>query len=246
MNAIATQALVDRRSGKPVVLDLALPRSRPLQGIYQSALPPLKRIKPGSGPQSLRRAHRDSSLPDQPAPPAFQRPAGIVASCDGSFKSVDDVEASGWGFTVSLPGTAPLLDFCGPTVLAESDPCYIGARRHSNNVGELSAMFYALSFIRDHIRTSWSSSSSVSYCIEYDSEYAANIARRLSRARQNIRLALHVRRLVDELGQCLEWRKVESHTGLFLNDRADELAECGASGLFSGLPDVRRWASLAS
>ncbi len=69
-----------------------------------------------------------------------------MVSCDGSF----DGARSGWGFTVAKLFDVDLKDYCGPTVLDTSDRNYIGALQHSNHVGELSALHFALKWIRDN------------------------------------------------------------------------------------------------
>ena len=82
--------------------------------------------------------------------------------------------------------------------------------------------------------------------IEYDSEYAAGVIQRRTRARQNLRLVLRARHIYDQISSFIEWRKVESHTGQFLNERADHLANCGANGMCGGLPDATRGAQGSS
>jgi ribonuclease HI len=124
--------------------------------------------------------------------------------------------------------------------LAPDQPGYIGAQRHTNNVGELSAFYFSLSWVVDFIA---SSPSSPSFIIEYDSEYAAGVAQRHLRGRANLQLVLRLRHLFDQVACQIAFRKVESHTGQFLNERADHLADCGACGLLRNPADVHRWAS---
>ena len=249
VNAIATQALADQRAHKPITLELAHPRSQPLQDIYRMALPPLKRIKPGADlPGHRRGAQQAVHLPLQPTASEFRLPAETILSCDGSFTNGGDeaAECSGWGFTVASPSLTELKDYCGTTILDPHDPGFIGARRHTNNVGELSAMFFALSWAQEYISSSSSSSSPSAIVIEYDSEYAAGVARRRIRGRANCRLVLRLRHIYDQVAGHVIFRKVESHTGVFLNERADQLAGCGASGIVCGLADTHRWACSSS
>ena len=70
--------------------------------------------------------------------------------------------------------------------------------------------------------------------LEYDSAYAAGITRKLLRPKCSLRLALACRAALDEVAAKVTWRKAKSHTGLFLNDRADALAKCGVGGLYVG------------
>ena len=73
----------------------------------------------------------------------------MVVSCDGSATLNGDEPKSGWGFTASLPFYDRLLDFCGPTILTSGDEAFVGATRHSNNVGEITALYFALNFISE-------------------------------------------------------------------------------------------------
>ena len=128
------------------------------------------------------------------------------------------------------------MDFCGPTILDPASPCFVGATLHSNNVGEILALIHALA---------WFSRSKLDCtCIlEYDSEYAALSVQRLYRGKANVRLVLTARNLYDSVAHKIVWRKVESHTGQFLNERADHLAELGANGIFCGRADIEQWSS---
>ena len=105
---------------------------------------------------------------------------------------------------------------------------------------------YGLHWLHDHMGSMLSAGSSVEdlpvAVIEFDSEYAADVIRRLARARSNLRPVLKARHIFDQVAHNLVWRKVESHTHQFLNERADMLANCGASGIASGLAETRRWA----
>ena len=154
-----------------------------------------------------------------------------MLSCDGSFAE----EFSGWGFTVAKFTAPLLLDFCGPTVLDTLSPSFIGAAHHSNNVGELSALYYALKWIAFH------TSAGDQLVLEYDSEYAAQTIQRTYRARSNLSLILNACAAYDLVASRIAWRKIEAHAGLFLNERADQLAKCGARGITRGAADIQRW-----
>ena len=82
--------------------------------------------------------------------------------------------------------------------------------------------------------------------VEYDSAYAAGVAQRHIRARANLQLVLRLRHIFDQVAGRVVFRKVESHTGQFLNERADHLADCGASGILRDPANVYRWASFSS
>lgn len=64
--------------------------------------------------------------------------------------------------------------------------------------------------------------------IEYDSQYAADVIRKIIRPRTNLSISLRARDVMDQVAPLIQWRKVASHTGQFLNERADLLANCGA------------------
>eukprot|EP00969_Alexandrium_andersonii_P333559 14741982-Alexandrium_andersonii.AAC.1 len=79
--------------------------------------------------------------------------------------------------------------------------------------------------------------------LEFDSDFAAKAVRRQFRVKCNLPLVLRARVAHDLVAARVQWVKVESHTGSSLmNERADCLAACGASGLALHESDVRRWA----
>ncbi|CAK0864590.1 unnamed protein product, partial [Prorocentrum cordatum] len=214
-------------------------------------LPPPGLEKPIGEPPSSSCAEYHTTVLFRNVPYVFTRDTFVELLNSQGFQGKFDLvyvpmdfktnrEASGWGLTVAAPGGHALLDYCGPTVTNVSDPCYIGATQHSNNVGELSALFFGLSWLRGHLSTA--ARQPAKAIIEYDSEYAAGVIQRRTRARQNLTLVLRARHIYDQISSSIEWRKVESHTGQFLNERADHLANCGASGMYCGLPDATRWA----
>ena len=79
--------------------------------------------------------------------------------------------------------------------------------------------------------------------LEYDSDYAAKVTQRVFRARSNLSLVLRTRAAYDAVAARVIWRKVEAHTGSFLNERADQLAKCGARGIIRGAAEVLLCAS---
>ena len=145
----------------------------------------------------------------QPSLVQFRPVELLVISCDGSFRGNDD---SGLGFTIASNEWPRLLYFCGPTVLSTDDDTFIGACRHSSNVGEISAMLLALLWGDDHLRStlpaSTSAEGSCSVVIEYDSEHAADVIRRRTRATSNLNLVLRARHVYDRVAHRLVWRKI--------------------------------------
>ena len=157
----------------------------------------------------------------------------LVISCDGSYFA--SLGLSGWGFTVARQGIQRLCDFSGSTVIDPHAADFIGATAHSNNVGELLALIYAMSWLQQY-------GMEFRCVIEYDSEFAAQTVQRIYNTRSHLGLVLKARRLHDALSNQIFWRKVSSHTGQYLNDRADHLAKCGAVGIFVGQRDITAWA----
>ena len=144
----------------------------------------------------------------------------------------------GWGFTVSLPSESVLRDFSGPVDLAPGSQFFVGATHHSNNAAELSSLIFALHWVLER--------SLPSAVIEFDSTFASDAVRRLSRPRTNLVLVLRARTVVDACaaaGINLFWHKVAAHRGFYLNERADQLANCGAAGMIVDADAIRRWAS---
>eukprot|EP00930_Biecheleria_cincta_P047949 TRINITY_DN3334_c0_g1_i5.p1 TRINITY_DN3334_c0_g1~~TRINITY_DN3334_c0_g1_i5.p1 ORF type:complete len:237 (+),score=31.87 TRINITY_DN3334_c0_g1_i5:83-793(+) len=220
-----------------IVVALAALGRLDVRSIYSFALPPLPKFKlrptsvhgdQGSVvlPELLR-----TSIPSSPTSIAWD-PTCVTISCDGSC----DGTSSGWGFTVAKHDCLQLEDYCGPTTLDSSSFLFIGADVHTNNVGELSAIFFALCWVADyHVPGQ-------SYVLEYDSVYAAQVVQRLSRARLNLTLVLRARSAFDSAGNLVDWQKVAAHRGHFLNERADTLAKLGAGGTSLGAAACSRWA----
>ena len=174
-------------------------------------------------------------LPAQPTVVEFTPTEPMVLSCDGSASS----DSSGWGFTVAGSAIPQVYDFCGPTALDHTAGDFICAIMHTNTVGELSALFFALSWIR-------SSHYPGPLVVEYDSEYAAGGIRRLLWTRSNLTLVINARAIYDQVASKVIRRKVKAHIGLFLNKRAGRLANCGANGICCGHADIVRLAGFAA
>ena len=146
---------------------------------------------------------------------------------DGSFTGESDSSdaVSGWGLVVITPDDT-VTDYFGPTILDYTSREWYGARRHSNNVAELCAIYHALQFILARI----SVGSHVH--VVYDSKYAAKCTQRLWRAQTNLRLVESCADLADRVdaSYTLTWSWVRGHTRYQWNERADANAKLGASG----------------
>ena len=132
----------------------------------------------------------------QDGPVSLPTPASLGDYCDyecttiatdGSAKL--DAE-SGWGFTVWAPSTYTVYEFCGPTILDCSVPCFLGARRHTNNVGEVTALLLAFRWVKFYrVRRA---------TIFYDSEYAAGVINRRYRAKTNLSFVLAAPHIIQK------------------------------------------------
>jgi len=79
--------------------------------------------------------------------------------------------ASGWGFAAADPYTAPATLGYGPVILDRTSEFFIGARKNSNNQGELSAMAEALLYLTEHAGDPKSRESATVFIL-YDSKWA--------------------------------------------------------------------------
>ena len=234
VNDSASAAVSDVQHGRLLSLLPGALRKLDKAELFRVALPPLVRRKVRAVPvtDAPVPAARRGQIPAQLPPGSFQSDT-LCLSCDGSAGD----GRSGWGFTVAQPGAAELQDFCGPTILDTCHPSFVGASRHTHNVGELTAMLFALSWIAQH------TGPGDVVILEYDSDFAAGAIQRRLRVKTNLALVLRARAVFDTVTAQIQWRKVESHTGLLLNERADRLADCGAFGIVLGGADVSRWTS---
>ena len=78
----------------------------------------------------------------------------------------------------------------GPVVTTEAHPAFSGARSHSNNTDEMTAMIEALSFIGLHGPVAWDEQSRISY----ESLYAVGLCLGTIQARTHVQLALACQR----------------------------------------------------
>jgi ribonuclease HI len=177
----------------------------------------------------------DDSSP-QPWPTSFPTatsPIGVANSefsiigCDGSCRSVDGLEQAGWGFTVATPFAEYQIDLAGPVVVDATAPSYIGAAKASNNTAELSALYWALTFVRN--------SDLKRVEVRYDSTYAYNMTVGRWTPRSNIRLVLACRQALRRIPAdfVVTFLHVYGHTGDAHNERADHCAKLGST-----LPDA--------
>jgi ribonuclease HI len=115
----------------------------------------------------------------------------------------------------------------GKVITDANHPKYIGAEVGSNNTGELSAIYWALTIIQDNNDTN------DVFTIYGDSMYAGKMASREWRPKENVDLVRKVADLWDSLsraGHNFSWLHVKAHSGHKWNDLADRLASTAASG----------------
>ena len=97
------------------------------------------------------RAERLAAANDEPV---VNLTDGISISTDGSASPETKTAAakSGWGFDLFGLQLVHGRDFYGPCILNPADPLFLGSQKHSNNVGELSAITHALRWALRHLR----------------------------------------------------------------------------------------------
>ena len=162
----------------------------------------------------------------------------------GQAREREDIVA-GWGVgvfdhahpTEESPWCAALY---GPVNITRYDPIWLGARVHTNNTGEVSAIGEACRYLLrvhaglppDHPRVA---------TIYYDSTYAYRAVTYLSKARENVELIDTVAALVTAVRRLftLSFQHVRAHTGIYGNEVADRLADRGAHGRVS--PHATTW-----
>ena len=121
----------------------------------------------------------------------------------------------------------------GPVITTEAHLAFAGAKTHSKNTAEMSAMIEALSFLGPHGPVARDMDS----CIYYDSKHAAGVCLGTIQAQAHMfNWCLHVRgrRYAPNTGygshRC---KHVYGHTGNLGNECADHAAALGSLGLIS-------------
>ena len=119
----------------------------------------------------------------------------------------------------------------GPVVTTEAHLVFSGARTHSNNNDEMTAMIEALSFLGLQGPVTCDEQS----CIYYDSLHAAGICLGTIQARTHVQLALACQRsmLCAQHRLRLAMQHVYGHSGNLGNECADLAAALGTLGLTS-------------
>ena len=117
----------------------------------------------------------------------------------------------------------------GPVVTTEAHLAFSGARIHSNNTAEMTAMIEALSFLGPHGPAAQDGQS----CIYYDSTHAAGICLGTIQARTHVQLALACQQSLIHAQRRLRltMQHVYGHSGNLGNECADHAAALGTLDL---------------
>ena len=114
----------------------------------------------------------------------------------------------------------------GPVVTTEAHIAFSGARAHSNNTAEMTAMSEALSFHGPHGPVAQDEQS----CINYDSLHAAGICLGTIQARTHVQLALACQRFMISAQRKLRLT-MYGRSAILDNECADHAAALGTCGL---------------
>ena len=61
--------------------------------------------------------------------------------------------SAGWGVHITFPGMAETREIWGPVSTSPTERHWLGARRATSNTGELSALYHALDWIRQRLKS---------------------------------------------------------------------------------------------
>lgn len=152
---------------------------------------------------------------------------------DGSAMGNNNVTKdtpAGWGIVVVEGDTGDhqsgneFANATGRVITDPKHPLYIGAEVGSNNTGELTAIYKALS---------WCLSNKPNEVTIYsDSQYALNVVLGDWNASKNRKLVAQCKGLltkVREAGTTVNSAHIKAHSGFRWNERADQLAYSGAN-----------------
>ena len=146
---------------------------------------------------------------------------------------------AGWGAIArSLHGRIDVM--FGPVITTEAHLAFAGARVHSNNTAQMSAMVEALSFLGPHGPVAREAHA----CVFYDSKHAAGVCFGTILARTHVQLGLSCQQLLLKVQHRVRFtmQHVYSHAENLGNECADHSAALGAFGLVSNHNLSTRWA----
>ena len=127
----------------------------------------------------------------------------------------------------------------GPVVSTEAHLAFSGARTHSNNTAEMTAMIEALSFLGPRGPVARDEQS----CIYYESLHAAGICLGTIQALTHVQLGLACQRsmIFAQRKLRLTMQLVYGHSGNLGNECADHAAALGTFGLTSSHNVATHW-----
>ena len=145
---------------------------------------------------------------------------------------------AGWGVVSRSPRGRIYVMF-GPVVTTEAHLAFSGARIHSNNTAEMTAMVEALSFLGPRGPVARDEQS----CIYHDSMHAAGICLGTIQARTHVQPALACQQSLIHAQRRLRltMQHVYGHGGNLGNECADYAAALGTFGLVSSHNVATRW-----
>ena len=122
-------------------------------------------------------------------------------------------------------------------VTTEAHLAFSGARSHSNNAAEMTAMVEALSFLGPHVPRDEQS------CTYYDSQHAAGVCLGTIQGRTQVQLALACQRSMTRAQHKLRltMQHVYGHSGNMGNECADHPGALGTFGHTSSHNVATRW-----
>ena len=173
---------------------------------------------------------------------------GWAIYTDGGTRVVDGETLASWSVISRSPHGRIDVMF-GPVVSTEAHLAFSGARIHSNNTAEMTAMIEALSFLALRGPVARDEQS----CIYHDSMHAAGICLGTVQARTHVQLALACQQHVQLALACQQsqthaqrWLRltmlhVFGHSGNLGNECADHAAALGTFGLISSHNVATRW-----
>ena len=177
-------------------------------------------------------------------------------ACKGNAASKASAKPTGWGCCIirlakndqpsisnggsldSAYDVTDLDEICGHVVLDSQNPDFMDATSGTNNTAELSAIGKALLWL---INCDWkrlcNSYTLPLIIIHSDSEYAAKSVMGLYKSKMNTKLITHISKLLSEVqtlyggSDSVLFAKVKGHSDHIYNEKADLLANRGATGV---------------
>ena len=163
---------------------------------------------------------------------------GGLSYTDGGTRVVDGEILAGWG-VISRSPRGRIFVLFGPVITTEAHLAFSGARAHSNNTAETTAMIEALSFLGPHGTVTYDELSR----IYYDSMHAACICLGTVQARTQVQLALACQQSLIHAQRRLRltMQHVIGHSGHLGNQCADHAAALGTFWLIFSHDVATRW-----